>query len=311
MGARSGGQQGGAPVRQPVFVRPHPPFPPNTFRPAVENSDPPRLVVLADVAWPASERPVALASSAGGDLALLFLTSGALAHVRVLSPGRALGSARTLAGVSTPFSLAYVSATEVAVLMPQVAEAAVLSLDDPADEIPQSGDYYPLKNHDGGPFLHTTVPTAHYPGTDGPRGLSRLSLPAYARLGTVSDHSDCVLDSGNRATTWHRLYVEAAIPEHCGFTVKLAAVNDRQAVPADDEWFPHQFGAAASSDSATPRGAWLRVSSEIPYHPGVLPCPRERTAPDCSRRSSSAAAHGRRVRIAARPLSQGQDRAAG
>ena len=84
----------------PSLVRPHPPYAPNTFRPAVENSDPPRLVVLADVAWPASERPVALASSAGGDLALLLLTSGALAHVRVLSPGRALGSARTLAGVT-------------------------------------------------------------------------------------------------------------------------------------------------------------------------------------------------------------------
>jgi phage tail-like protein len=256
----------------PSLMRPHPSYAPTTVRPCVENLDPPRIILLEQATWPADEKPVAMASNLAGDLSLLFWKTGDLARVRTLT-NETFGEAKSIAGVNTPFSITYISSTQVALLIAKVNEAVVVSLNDSASPIPPDGDVYPLKNHDGGPFLHTTIPPAHYPATDGPRGLYRLSLPSYARRGSASNHDRFLFDSGNQATVWHRLYLEADIPEHCGITVDLSAVNSPEEKAV---WYPHQFGGIFPSDRATPRGAWLSVPSEIPYHQGLLQCPRQK-----------------------------------
>jgi phage tail-like protein len=279
----------------PSTMRPHPPYDANTVRPCVENSDPPRLVLLDRATWPADERPVAIASNAQGEAAILYWKSGELARVRRMGANGMPAAPQLLAGASTPFTFTYTSATQIALLLPNVQEAPVYSLADPGAPIPSDGDVYPLKNHDGGPFLHTTVAPAYYPSSDGPRGLYRLSLPSYARSGTA--RNKLTLDSGNQATVWHRLYLEADIPDHCGIQVYLAAVNDPAATPAKDDWYPHRFGRIFPTDGVTPRGAWVRTPSEIPFHPGLLACaPEEGRSGLFTALIQRGGARGRRVR---------------
>ena len=251
----------------PSTVRPHPPYGPNTVRPCQENPNPPRLVLLDKAVWPANEDAVALASSEGGALTVLFLKTGDLARVRTLSDG-VFSAPKRLAGARTPFSLAHVSETQVALLMAGANESPVYGLDDPAAVLPADGDFYPLQHHDGGPFLHTTTTPPQYPSTDGPRGLYRLSLPAYTPSGAAVNN--LVLDSGDPATVWHRLYVEADIPEHCGVTVYVAGVGNPDDHPTAHEWYPHEFGRSFAPNAATPRGAWMREPSEMPFHRGML-----------------------------------------
>jgi phage tail-like protein len=257
-------------VGSPSTVRPHPPYDASTVRPCQENPDPPRLIPLGGAAVAANEKAVALASTAQDGLAVLLWKGEESAHVRLLGPDGSFGPPRKMAGARTPFSLAFLSGTQVALLLPNLKEAPVYSLDDPGPEIPPEGDFYPLRNHDGGPFLHGTTLPPHYPATDGCRGLYRLSLPTYSRTGTALNK--LILDSGRQSTVWHRLYVEAEIPDHCGVVISLGAVND----PGDEpeHWYPHQFGTMYPPDKNTPRGTWLRTASEIPYHRGLLACPR-------------------------------------
>jgi phage tail-like protein len=110
------------------------------------------------------------------------------------------------------------------------------------------------------------------PSTDGCRGLYRLSLPAFARSGEAASALTC--DSGRAAAIWHRLYLEAEIPDHCGVTVWLATTNNPTDKPV--EWFPHQFGSIFAPDASTPRGAWVRTPSEVPWQPPMLKCPADK-----------------------------------
>lgn len=255
----------------PSTIRPHPPYSPNTVRPCDENPDPPRLAALSKASWPAGERPVAIASSSDGRLGILFWKTGDLARIRLLGAGDTLGPPLLLAGARTPFSFAWNSSSQIAILVPNVKEAPVYSVDDAGSPIPPDGDFYPLKNHDGGPFLHT-VSRPQYPSANGPRVLFRLSLPAYARTGSAANALVC--DSGKPGAVWHRLYLEAEIPDHCGITVWLGAASNVADQPT--EWFPHQFGSVFAPDASTPRAAWVRTPSEIPWQPALLKCPAEK-----------------------------------
>jgi len=258
----------------PSIIRPHPPYDASTVRPCEENPNPPRLLIFENATWDAGERAVAIASTREGKLAVLLWKTDDFARVRLLTEARTLGPPLLLAGARTPFSMTYISATQVALLLPNVNEAPVYSLDDPGPEIPPDGDFYPLRNHDGGPFLHAVASRPQYPATDGIRGLYRLSLPAYSRSGTAQNN--VVMDSGSPGSVWHRLYLEAEIPEHCGIVVSLCAVNDPDLETEPDTWYQHSFGAMFPPDGDTPRGAWVSAASEIPYHRGMLACLREK-----------------------------------
>lgn len=257
----------------PLFVQPHPPYSPNTVRPCGENPDPPRLLIETKAVWPADERAVAIAGSPGGQLALLTWAkfSSDSARLRILPSIGALGDSITLTGALRPYSLTWVSETSVALMLPGVAEALVYTLDSGSTNILPEGDVYPLKDHDGGPFLHGVSLPPYYPTNSASASLVKLSLPSFARSGTAD--GAVLIDSGVPSTAWHRLYLEAMIPDHCEVTVRLAAVNDKTAVPS--KWFLHVFGEKSSLDGETPRGAWVSATSEVPFHPGVLVCPRE------------------------------------
>jgi len=255
----------------PLFVQPHPEYSPNTVRPCEENPDPPRLLLEPKAVWPADERAVAIAASPDGRLALLTWTKFDSARLRILSSAGVFGDPVTLSGSLRPYSLTWISTSLIAVMLPKLGEAIVYSPDASGDATLPSGDVYPLKDHDGGPFLHGVNVPPNYPTSGGVALLVKLSLPAYARKGSAV--GALLMDSGSPSTVWHRLYLEAMIPDHCGVKIHLAAVNDEDAVPS--QWFPHVFGKYFSPDGQTPRGAWVPGNSEVPFHPGILACPRD------------------------------------
>ena len=259
---------------RPSTIRRRPPYSAATFRPSIENPDPPRLIVVESASWDDDEHVVAIASNAQSQLAALMWKTDDFARVRLLAGDDTFAPAVALQGARTPFSIAWSSPNQIALLMPNadVNEAAVYTLDDGSETIAPDGDVYPLAEHDGGPFLHAVTYPANYPTANGSMGLYRLSLPSYTRSGSA--HSALQLDSGRIATTWHRLYVEATIPDHCGIVVWLAAVDDPDAKPP--QWYPHRFGAAFDTDAVTPRGAWVPAASEVPFDRGKCGCPPQR-----------------------------------
>ena len=72
----------------------------------------------------------------------------------------------------------------------------------------------------------------------------------------------------------HRLYLEAVIPPHCGIRVWLAA-TESTTKPEPDAWYEHRFGATEREHDGVPRGVWVPAGSELPFHEGLLDCPRE------------------------------------
>ena len=267
-------------VGEPLPDRPYGPYASDVFRPCNENANPPRIAVHAAASWPEEDEAVAIACSPGGRLALLTWSSGgADARVRVLNADGTFGAAVTLAGAHHPYSMAWVSDTDIAVLLPDtpahpITEAPVYTL--PADGdggvARPLGDFYPLRDHDDGPFLHTPSVPPHYGSAAGPAPLVRLSLPSFASKGSATG---AMPFDGGRHTVWHRLYLEASIPPGCGVRVWLAA-SDKDAMPiGESEWHQHRFGAVPEPPVAgVPTGAWVGVPSEIPFHQGLIACPR-------------------------------------
>ena len=263
----------------PLPARPYGAYGPSTFRPCEENSHPPRLKVWTKAVFRGHETPVAMACSPEGQLALLFWAVNKDARVRCLDENGKLGHAITLKGTGQlPYSLAWVSEDRVAVLVPGMKEAPVYLINGDAPlTVAPMGDLYPLKNHDGGPFLHGLgLPPRYLSGSRRSTPLHRLSLPSFALTGHASNRS--FLDSKSAQTVWHRLYLEAAIPANCGIKVYLATSDERAAPIGAEAWQEHQFGEvfAPTNGAGIPRGAWVSTPSELPFHNGVLHCPQEK-----------------------------------
>ena len=280
----------------PVSDRAYKPYTPETVRPCTENANPPRLEVLQDVVWPAAETPLALACSLRGEVALLSWVNDAEAVVRLLSGTLSLSQPMTLLGSAYPYSLAWVAGGRVGVLVcgettddepaEPKSEARVYKFDagevenGAAQQYP-SGDLYPLKSdYAHGPFVHGLDYPPHYPAFNGSHALHRLSFPFYTRIGEAFNAALLApLDSGAVDTVWHRLYLEASIPQGCGIRIWLAASNeilDPTAIDAED-WYEHRFGERyrQGGRSEIPLGSWASQASELPHHPGLLPCARE------------------------------------
>jgi phage tail-like protein len=269
----------------PFPERPFAPVGAGVFRPQEENPNPPRLTVLDDLAWPVGETPVALACSPQGQLALLNWRSSEEAVLRLLQHNefdQVLGwrPAITLIGAVSPYSLAWVGDDRVAVLLSNVAdEAPVFALEAEATSLQPVGDFYPLYEHDGGPFVHGVDMPPHYPVSRGSQPLHHLSLPTFAASGVASNALP--LDSGNPNTVWHRLYVEAAIPATGGVRIFLAASDQPSAPEEVDKWYEHQFGERFAHGQGEPPGqrlpcaAWVSEPSELPFHPGLGLCQAE------------------------------------
>jgi phage tail-like protein len=273
-------------------------YAPSVFRPRDENRDPPRLGIFEqELSWP-GELPVALAVSPEGRLAVMswVLTPAAetevpveFARIRLLY-GEQFGNPIMLSGARFPYSFAWLSADRIAVLVTGLAEAVTYPVEFGDSLAMPVGDFYPLSSHDGGPFLHGTGLPPHYGMAHAgapPHPLLPISLPSLARTGVAQSMADPkkgtsnppLVDSGSARTEWHRLYLEAIIPPHCGIRVWLAATSVPEPPPESDDraWHEHRFGAAAAGASRDiPSGVWVPSASEIPFHQGMLCCDRNR-----------------------------------
>lgn len=247
-------------------------FDPGTFRPLPEDPETIR-VRRAALSLEVDESAVALAVGADGRVAVLTWRVGEDARIHVLDDAGDRLSTFALTGLQRPVSVTWVDADRLAVLAVDgsdvISEALVYRTlhDDP--EVLPVGDRYPLRRHDGAPWLVPAVSAPMY-GTEGaPRELHRLSLPRRAAKG--SSEGTSAADSGAPDTCWHRLYLEAVIPTGCGIRVWVAASDTDE--PPDDaaRWFPHDFGIVPDDDGdGTPRGTWVPRPSELPGHSGTL-----------------------------------------
>lgn len=274
----------------------------DTFRPCDENRQPPRLSVVWAGTLDAGEDPVALACSAEGRLALLGWVSGAAARVRSLRPDHRWSPPLVLQGADYPYSLTWLSADRLALLLPGLTtevpvypwlniegDRAANSTAGPTPApvaVAPTGQIYPLNAYDGGPFLHGVTRPPHYPTREGSYPLHALSLQAYSEQGVAEGRLP--IDSGSTQTVWHRLYLEAVLPANSGLRIFLAASDEAAQPPSwPQDWFEHRLGDRFAPGVAThletdptlarqiPCGAWVSSPSELPYHPGLLPCAPE------------------------------------
>lgn len=246
-----------------------------------ENTEPPRLRLLDDLAWPDNETPVALACSQDSEVALLCWVENQDARVRLLSARFELSDGMQLAGSAHPYSMQWLTRRRIGLLLAGVTnEAPVYRVDNDQAASWPMGDLYPLKrDFNGGPFLHGLHQPPHYPTVDGSRALHRLSFPFYSRRGEAINHPlFAPLDGGSANMTWHRLFLEAVIPRGCGIRIWLAATDDPDSfADLPENWYEHRFGRIYADPKRTdiPVATWESMPSELPHHPGLLPCPLE------------------------------------
>lgn len=111
--------------------------------------------------------------------------------------------------------------------------------------------------------------------TAGPRQLSPLSKRSLPLQGKASLRTLSALAAG---TVWHRLYIEATIPDGAGARLWLAA-TDLDDAPPESAFFPHDLGlgpnAPGFAERDVPRAAFVRARSEIPFEQGLLGCDPE------------------------------------
>lgn len=288
------GRAVGLPLPNRVFRH----YSPEVARPCEEDRDPPRFLAMASAHLPADETLVGLACNAQGVLALLSWNDGpgveteqAEARLRLLDQHTEQFTAPVqLRGARYPYSLTWLSTTQVALLLTNTPTEALIydlsiALQRGTDEhqnlplvlLPE-GDYYPLRDHNGGPFLKGVTQPPHYPtdieGVNGQTPLHPLSYPNFPATGSALN--GIALDSGNSQTVWHRLYLEAVIPQHTGVKVWLAATETADAPVLPSDWYEHCFGERYGVDRGEiPVGAWSAMRSEVPGQAGLLHCEPE------------------------------------
>ncbi|MGG6297042.1 phage tail protein [Leptolyngbya sp. AN02str] len=246
------------------------------------NPNPPRLVLVPPAALAATEKAVAIAVSPNGQVGLLTWLQGQgrlwrfVPHVGEESGQGSWLPPITLGMARYPYSLAWLASDRIAVLLPHLTnEALVYALtNSPATPLNPLGEFYPLVDHAQQPFLHGVALPVHYPTTQGSQPLHPISLPNFAPQGQAVNAS--LFDSRDPQTVWHRLYLEAVIPPHCGIQVDLAASDSDQPPTDSADWYPHGFGQCPSLVGDAPRGVWMHLPSEVPFHKGVLPCMLQR-----------------------------------
>lgn len=275
----------------PLSDRAYKPYAAGVIRPCRENANPPRLTVMEDVVWPLEEQLVGLACSLQGELALLSWLATGDCQLRRMNEHYLLTEPLTLLGSETPYSIAWVSNELLAVLLTgtDIGEAAELRNEARVYRVARAkgrqwplGDLYPLKrDYSFGPFIHGSDYPPHYPAFSTSHALHKISFPFFTRLGEAANSIPAVsfMDSGEVDTVWHRLYLEAVIPRGCGVRFWLAASNERltHSEIESRDWFEHRFGERYQQGgrSELPVGAWESQASELPHHPGLLPCERE------------------------------------
>jgi phage tail-like protein len=276
----------------PLRAGPFAPKNPDVFLPVQPNPSPPRLRIMRRARIPAGHEAVAIACSPAGQLAVLAWRPGTDATV-FCRDGDLLVRRFALEGLRFPVSIAWDDEDRIAVLAVDgsalAPQAFVYALDavTSSDEAARpTGETYPLVGAWSSGFVNAPDNPPRYPiagaqpdAPAGTRALRRLSRVVYARSGAVTLGP---FDGGETGFAWHRLFLEACIPDHAGMRIWALADDD----PADPmppgesgapAWNLHIAGAAAArADVAdAPRAAWLPADSELPFAPALLPCPRQ------------------------------------
>jgi hypothetical protein len=272
----------GTPWRRRALVD----FAPQTFRPKPENADAPRFELLA-TELPAEFDFVAIAASRGGRAVLGSWGPDGRFFIHPLRERAGhvvVDAARELAGADHAHSLKWLDERLVAVRTGSIDEALVFDADDVDRPLDLVGSRYPLRRALEGPFLQSQDWPPHYPCTpeelpeELPAIHSRPTVPlSWRALRSDGTATGRVVDAGRFDFVWHRLYVEAEVPEGCGVLLELAATDD-DVVPPDEEFAPHWIGDEAAMPplaADTPRAAWCAAASEIALHPGWLPVERQ------------------------------------
>lgn len=260
---------------------------------AVElNPDPPRLTPVSPGSVASQWDVVAMACSTGGQLALLAWdgTGGGAAGIFRWTEAGFVLHGRTQ-GLRFPFSMAWVDDDAVALLATNgrsiARQAYVYAMDGAAKadrQLRPMGRIHPMLhpfatkfcNTIGSRPRHLTIePDGSEPS--GVRPLYPLSGARYARDGSVIVGP---LDSRSDGCIWHRLYVEAAVPDGTAIDLELFA-TDKSGLPAapaasgPERWSLHRIGSGSglSSTRQPPTAAWLATPSEVPMAPALLRCP--------------------------------------
>jgi phage tail-like protein len=276
----------GVPLRRAGYDPPAP----DAFYPKEPNPRPPRLRLVNAAQLPAGHEGIAIAGSPGGRVAVLAWVQGAEAEVFTLDR-RKLVRRFAFAGLRFPYSLAWLGESSVAVLASDGAKPAVQAFVYEIDQSPPDGTgvrpvgaFHPLLGIWDGGFVNALADVPAYPVAgdrrDTPIALRRLralSRTTYARSGSVTIGP---FDAGSAGTIWHRLQIEASVPDHAGLRI-FAHADDTDAVPVapggagTPDWSPHILGSAAAlADQAdAPRAAWTATPSELPFNPALLVCP--------------------------------------
>jgi phage tail-like protein len=249
------------------------PYSANVLRPCDENQDPPRISAVMNL--PAQEFLVALAGNGAGTFALLSWNQNAATndavHLRTFTSLASFASEAIVGSVKFPYSIAWLEGNQLALLASENKKALIYDLSSTEQTLQPTGETYVLSSINPGPFAHGFLQPPNYNVGPDLFPLLPLSLNSLACSGEAQNHLR--IDGGSARAVWHRMYLEASLPQRCGVVVKLAAADDPQKLnESKTPWFPHVFGdAEAPADVAqVPRGVWQRVPSEVPFHPGLL-----------------------------------------
>lgn len=259
------------------------------FRPVEPNPRPPAMRRIRAARLPANVEPIALAGSKSGRVAVLGWIEDEDAVLFTLE-GRELVRRFALEGLHYPYGLAWEGEDRVAVLASDgdqpARQAFVYELDVPpsADASARpTGEIHRLIDPWAANFCNRLTEVPEYlvtgEGATAPQGrrmLRALSRATYARSGSVTIGP---FDAGKADNVWHRLYVEASVPEHAGIRIWMHADDrgGRPPAPGEDDappWSLHVVGDAAHQDyPQAARASWCAERSELPFHPGLSPCP--------------------------------------
>ena len=260
----------------PLPHRPEPLGAGEEFSRCEPNPHAPHVTVELSEPWPGGERPVALACSPRGRPAVLTWDAQGAARLYELNDDGTRSAPVLLEDARYPYSMAWLDDRELALMSLDLPkEALVYDTGARGERLRPSGEFHPLHNHTGDPFLHGVGGTVCYPTTTEPgwAPLHPISLPSYAHAGTAYNADASLTQSSPPDTTWHRIYLEAAIPPNCAIKVYLGSSHELVSPENAVEWHEHHFGTSVESSPGVPRGAWVPSASELPFNDGLLDCP--------------------------------------
>lgn len=248
-------------------ARPTADYAPATFRPDPENPTPPRLAEPLALAWPADERPQALAVAADGTLALLAWAGDGEARVHLVERGAArLGPAQRLDGARFAYALDWLADGRLAVRVPMRHDVPVFAPEHGAPRVagssvspqPSAG---PSAQPPTGATTGAEAPAdgagAADPATTGPPAATGTAAPRLAPSGDIYP----LADDAREGPFAHRLDAPPRYPLADGGVAPLHRLSVSR-LARRGEAANFTAGAAHLIDSGEYQTVWHRLYAE-------------------------------------------------